>query len=154
MENDVKAALSAQGEIEIAAPPGRVWSELTAIDRWSEWQPNVATARLQGDLAAGSAFRWKANGLPIVSIIRELELQRSIGWTGKSLGTKASHLWMLEALAGGGTRVVTRESMSGWLPRLLRVLAPGFLEKSLAASLQALKNRAERQYGKGSEAKS
>lgn len=143
MDIDARAKLSAQGEIEIAAPPDRVWSELTAIERWSEWQPGVATARLQGGLAAGSVFRWKVNGLSIVSTIQELEPPRRVGWTGRSLGTEASHLWLLEALSDGGTRVVTRESMSGWLPRLLKLFAPGFLAKSLASSLRALKARAE-----------
>ncbi len=143
MDIDAKAILSAQEEIEVGAPPEKVWSELTGIERWSEWRPGVSTAKLEGGLAVGSVFRWKANGLPIVSAIRELEPQKRIGWTGRSPGTKASHLWLLEPAAGGGTRVVTRESMAGWFPRLLKLFAPGFLSKTLAASLRALKARAE-----------
>ncbi len=143
MDIDENAALKAQAAIEIAAAPEEVWSALTGIDRWPEWQPGVSAARLEGGLAAGSVFRWKAKGLGIVSTIRELDPGKRISWTGISLGMRAVHAWTLEA-AGGGTRVTTRESMSGWLAFIMRVVSPGFLKKSVAASLGALKSRSER----------
>jgi hypothetical protein len=43
------------------------------------------------------------------------------------------------------TRVITEESLSGWLTRLPKLFDPNFLEKSLEASLKLLKNKAEMQ---------
>lgn len=145
MDIDEKAALKAQATIEIASAPEKVWAALSVIDRWPEWQPGVSTARLEGALAVGSVFRWKAKGLGIVSTIRELEPGKRIAWTGISLGMRAVHAWSLETMAAGaGTRVTTRESMSGWLAVLMRIVSPSFLEKSVAASLAALRSRSER----------
>ncbi len=144
MNIDTTAPLSAQATIVIAAPLGRVWEALTGIDRWPEWQADVSSARLNGNLAAGSTFRWKARGLRITSTIQELEPRRRIGWTGTSIGMSAIHIWTLGEHEGG-TRVTTEESLAGWFPRILRMSSPRFLEDSLARSLQVLKDHSERQ---------
>jgi uncharacterized protein YndB with AHSA1/START domain len=146
MDIDGKALLQARATIEIAAAPGKVWAALTAIDRWPEWQPGVSAAQLEGVLAVGSVFRWKAKGLGIVSTIQELEPGKRIAWSGISLGMRAMHAWTLEA-TGGGTRVASRESMTGWLASIMRFVSPGFLDKSVAASLEALKARSEQAGG-------
>jgi len=112
MNIDHNAPLRAKKEIQVAAPREQVWSLLTDIDRWPEWQPNVSSAKLEGDLAVGTTFRWKANELGIKSTIQELEHGRNIGWTGTSLGMKAIHLWTLKT-HGNGTRIITEESLSG-----------------------------------------
>lgn len=143
MDTDEKTVWTARATIEIAAAPEKVWAALTGIDRWPEWQPGVSAAKLDGGLAVGSVFRWKAKGLGIVSTVRELEPGKRIAWAGISLGMRAVHAWTLEA-TGAGTRVTTRESMSGWLASFMRIVSPGFLEKSVAASLHALKARSER----------
>lgn len=142
MEIDAQATLSAQAEVGINASPEKVWAALTDIARWPEWQPGVTAAKLEGGLAVGGVFRWKAKGLGIVSTIRELERLKRIVWTGISPGMRAVHVWTFAATAAG-TRVTTRESMSGWLAFILRVASPGFLEKSVTLSLKALKGRSE-----------
>jgi hypothetical protein len=142
MQVDRNAPLCARGETIIQAPPDKVWSVLTGISRWPEWQAGVSSAALEGELAAGATFRWKANGLGITSTINDLEPERRIGWTGDSLGMRAIHHFALEP-QDGGTRVTTEESISGWLARILKMFDPNYLDKSLAGSLQALKARAE-----------
>jgi hypothetical protein len=67
---------------------------------------------------------------------------QSIGWTGKSLGMQATHIWTFEKRKDG-TYVKTKESLSGWFPRILKFFDPKFLEKSLQNSLQILKTHAE-----------
>jgi uncharacterized protein YndB with AHSA1/START domain len=47
-------------EIEIAAAPETVWEVLTDIDRWPTWNPDIKSRSLQGGVAEGSVFRWKA----------------------------------------------------------------------------------------------
>lgn len=141
---DTKAPLTARKEILIEAPIEKVWARQTDIDGWPAWQPDITAAKLEGPLVTGSLFRWKAKGLNIVSTLHTVEPQHKIGWTGVSLGMYAIHNWTFEA-HGDTTRVISEESLSGWLTRLLKLLDPKFLEKSLEASLQTLKNRVENQ---------
>ncbi len=143
MNIDSKASLKAREEIVIDAPVGEIWSLLTGIDDWARWQPDVTSARLEGGLSVGTVFKWKAMGLNITSTIQELEPKKKIGWTGKSIGMKAVHLWTFEP-QGNSTRITTEESLSGWFPGTLKIFDPAFLEKSLTGSLRVLKTEAER----------
>lgn len=143
MHIDHNAPLKAEKEILISAPLEKVWSVITDIDQWSEWQPDVTSSKLDGSLATGTKFYWKAKGLNITSTIQTLEPMQSIGWTGKSLGMQAIHIWVFEKHKDG-TYVKTEESLSGWFPRILKVFDPNFLKKSLRSSLQVLKSHVER----------
>ncbi|MVF23699.1 hypothetical protein EVC37_19090 [Methylocaldum sp. BRCS4] len=139
---DRHAPLTARKEIVVAAPVDVVWNIHTDIERWPEWQPDISSISLEGTLAPGTLFRWKAQGLKITSTLQEVEPQRGIGWTGVALGMKAIHIWKFES-QDNSTRVVTEESLSGWLARLLKLFDPAFLDKSLEASLRLLKAKAE-----------
>ncbi|MBO1436108.1 SRPBCC family protein [Meiothermus sp. CFH 77666] len=143
MNIDNSAPLKARKEIVIGAPLETVWALLTDIERWPQWQPDVSSARLEGELAVGAVFRWKAKGLGIVSTVQALEQGRCIGWTGNSVGMRAVHIWTLEP-QGEGVRVATEESLTGWLAQTMKIFDRNFLEKSLEGSLQVLKARAER----------
>ena len=142
MNIDQTAPMTARKEIFIAAPVEKVWVAQTDIERWPEWQPDVSSVKLDGDLAVGTMFRWKAKGLTLISTIQEMEPERRISWTGTATGMKAAHRWIFEP-DENGTRAIAEESLSGWLPRIMKVFMPAFLEKSLERSLQTLKNRAE-----------
>ncbi len=126
----------------IAASPKIVWRAHTDINSWSQWHRSISSARGDVPLAVGSAFEWKSGGLTIVSTVHTLERNRRISWSGRSLGTRANHTWMLVA-RDGGTLVTTQESMVGWLVSLLRLLTPGFLDRSLDVWLRDLKQKAE-----------
>lgn len=140
---DTKAPLWAHKEIVITAPLEKVWSLQTHIEGWPQWQSDITSAKLEGELAAGSIFRWKAKGLNIVSALHTVEPQHQIGWTGDSLGMFAIHNWTFEAQQQS-TKVTTEESLSGWMARLLKLFDSNFLEKSLAAALQTLKTEVEK----------
>ncbi len=142
MSTDPHAPLIAREEVLINAPLDKVWALETDIDRWPDWQPEVSVARLEGPLAVGTVFAWKAKGLRIVSTIREYEPETRISWTGRALGMNAIHIWAFEPY-DGGTRVTVEESLSGWFPRMMKIFNPAFLEKSMRQSLQVLKSRAE-----------
>ena len=142
MEINHQAPIVARKEIFIQASPEVVWKLLADINSWSQWQPDVPTARLEGPLAGGSAFYWKGGGLDITSTLQVVEPSRKIGWTGKSLGTQARHIWLFKS-QGNGTLVNTEESMDGWLPMLLKAIMPNFLEVAMDKTLKALKRKAE-----------
>jgi len=145
MDIDTSAPVFSRKEIIIHAPVEKVWQIQTGIESWVNWQPDVSSAQLEGSLATGTVFRWKAKGLAITSTLHTVEPQQRIGWTGVSLGMYAIHNWTFERQGEKNTHVVTEESLSGWLTRLMKLLDPLFLEKSLEASLQILKATAERE---------
>ena len=135
---DTNAPLAARRELFISAPLEKVWRIQTDINSWPQWQPDITSAKLDGELKAGTIFRWKAKRLGIKSRLHTVERNRQIGWTGISVGMSAIHNWMFE-VQGDGTRVVTEESLSGWLARLMKFSDAQFLEKSLEGSLKILK---------------
>lgn len=142
MDIDTNAPVFARKEIAIHAPVEKVWQIQTGIENWSKWQPDITSAKLEGTLAAGTTFRWKAKGLNIVSTLHTVKPHQQIGWTGISLGMFAVHNWTFEA-RGEATLVTTEESLSGWLTRLMKLFDPQFLEKSMESSLQGLKRKTD-----------
>jgi len=120
-----------------------VWDVLTSIERWPSWNPSVKSVAMQGDLAEGSTFRWKAGPGTITSTIQRIEAPRLIAWTGKTLGIDAIHVHTLEPQAGK-TLVRTEESYEGLVARLFRGPLQKTLDSALDDGLRYLKAEAER----------
>jgi uncharacterized protein YndB with AHSA1/START domain len=140
MQIDHNAPLTSHKEVFIPASPETVWQLHTDINHWADWRSDVSSATLGGLLKPGSVFIWKTPGVTITSTLQEVETNRRISWTGTGLGTTAAHIWTLEA-RDDGTLVVTEESMSGWVPRVMKFFIPGFLDKSLDVWLGDMKKR-------------
>jgi uncharacterized protein YndB with AHSA1/START domain len=146
MTAERKAPVTGRAEIEIAAPPEVVWEVLTRLENWPNWNSDVKWMRLDGPLAPGTEFRWKAGPGTIVSTIDRVEPPRYISWHGRTLTIDAYHQWWLEP-RDSGTFVRTEEPFFGALARLLRRPLQKTLDKSFADSLERLKREAERQAG-------
>jgi hypothetical protein len=147
MEINASAPAVARGEIEIAAPPEIVWSALTDIANWPSWNPDVKAASVDGLLAAGTQFRWKAGPGTITSTLQSVEPPHRIEWTGVTFGIKAIHVHRLEQ-RDGKTIVTSAESWDGLPVRLLRRSMAKSLQKAIDAGLSHLKTEAERQAAK------
>jgi hypothetical protein len=119
MEVNKSAPVVAAGEIEIAARREAVWDLLADIRGWPTWNPDVKAVSLDGDVAAGSEFRWKAGPGTITSRIQRLERPGLIGWTGRTFGIDVVHVYRLEQ-RDGNTLVTTEESYEGLIARVLR----------------------------------
>ena len=130
-------------EIEIAAPPEVAWDVLTDVGGWPSWNPAVTSVSFGGEVAPGSAFRWKAGPGTITSTIRDVEPLHRIAWTGTSFGIKAIHVHTFEP-RNGGTLVTTEESYDGLVARVLRGRLQRVLDSALQGELQHLKAEAER----------
>jgi uncharacterized protein YndB with AHSA1/START domain len=137
------APVVAAGEVEVAAPPEVVWDVLTAFERWPSWNPDVRSMSFSGDAAEGASFRWKAGPGTITSTIRVVDRPRVIGWTGRTFGIDAVHVYRLEP-RGSGTHVTTEESYEGRLARVFRGPLRTMLKKALDSGLHRLKAEAER----------
>lgn len=140
---DSKAPLTAKKETVINSPIERVWRIQSDINNWPKWQKEITFACIEGALEKGTVFRWKAMGMNITSMLQEVVVNKRIGWSGKSFGMYAVHIWKFEKQADK-TKVITEESLSGWFPKLIKLFKPGFLDESLSKALQTLKNHAEK----------
>lgn len=142
MQIDVEAPLKAKKVIVIDAPVNSVWAIQSDINNWPSWQKEVAYAQLQGKLAKGTVFIWKAMGMNINSELQQVIENKIISWSGKSIGMNATHIWTFEK-QGNKTMVTTEESLSGWIPSLIKLFKPNFLEQSLSNALFTLKRQSE-----------
>ncbi len=137
-----RAPIVGTSEIEIAAAPEAVWEVLTAFERWPSWNRDVKSMSMQGGVATGSIFRWKAGPGTVTSTLRRVEPPRLIAWTGKTLGIKAIHFWYLEP-RDGKTFVRTEESYEGLAAHLFRGPIQKTLDRALADGLRYLKVEVE-----------
>ena len=143
MEANHDAPVCESGEILIDAPPETVWDTLTDLHSWPNWMPGVTKMEVDEPLRVGTKFTWKAGPGSIRSEALETDRPRRVGWTGRTLGVTALHVWQLEA-SGDGTRVVTEESWSGPLARVLRSTTRKTVRSALDRSLPALRDEAVR----------
>lgn len=143
MEVDRTAPALAAAEAEIAADPETVWEVLAGIEDWPGWNPDVRSVELAGEPREGTVFRWKAGRATITSRIERMERPRLLGWTGRTAGIEAVHVWRLEG-RGGGTFARTEESWAGLPVRLLRGPMRRALQKAVAGGLAHLQAEAER----------
>jgi hypothetical protein len=130
-------------ETQIGAAPEVVWEVLTGIAHWPSWNPDVKSAALDGELAAGSEFRWKAGPGTITSTVQRIDRLRRIAWTGRTFGIDAMHLYALEP-RGRTTFVRTEESYDGFVARRFRGQLQKRLDRALEDGLRHLKIEAER----------
>ena len=137
------APIVAASELPIAADPESIWDVMAAIERWPSWNPDVRWASLEGELAEGSVFRWKAGPGTITSTLQRVERPPVLAWTGRTLGVEAVHVWRLEP-RNGATLVTTEESWEGPVASLLRGPLRKTVRNALDAGLGHLKAEAER----------
>lgn len=136
------APVVGKSEIEIAAPPDAVWEVLTAFESWPSWLRDVKSMSIEGPVAGGTIFRWKAGPGTITSKIERVEPPRLIAWTGHTFGINAIHFWHFEA-RDSATFVRTEESYEGLVARLLRRSLQKTLDRALDDGLQDLKAAVE-----------
>jgi uncharacterized protein YndB with AHSA1/START domain len=136
------APVKASVEIEIEAPPEKVWSVLTDVNGWPQWQPDIKDAQIAGPLESGTTFTWKAGGTRIHSRLALVEPGTRLAWTGSAWMARAVHVWKLEPVRGNKTRVKVDESMSGFA--LTFFYSSKDLEESDRLWLNRLKAAAER----------
>ena len=141
---DERAPVYSRQETTVGADPETVWKVMSSINEWPSWNPDVREASVDGELVEGTTFSWKAGPGTIRSTLREVDPHRALGWTGKTMGIPAIHVYRLEK-TNGETRVVLEESWDGLFARLFRGYFQKTLDRAVSDGLRALKNEAERQ---------
>jgi uncharacterized protein YndB with AHSA1/START domain len=146
MEIDRSAPATAAGELDIAASPEVVWDVISNIEAWPSWNPDVKTATLDGPLAVGSVFRWRAGSASLTSTLRVVDTPRELSWSGRAMGIRAIHTFRFEP-SDGGTLARSEESWAGLVPTLLRGYSRRTLDRGIRNVLRLLKDEAERRAG-------
>lgn len=146
MEARRSAPVFSEGRIEIAAPPEAVWDLMADIHRWPSWNPDVKEVSVQGEVAEGTVFRWKAGPGTITSTLRLVDRPRALGWTGRTFGIDAIHVWRFEK-RGATTIASMEESFDGLTARLFRRRLQKQLDATTNLGLQNLKATVEQRPG-------
>lgn len=141
-----KATFFISNQIDIAAPPQKVWDILINVDSWPEWYAGASNLRLNsttpGKLAPNAELSWTIMDLDFVSTVKEFEPPYRLSWESRKSTIQGYHTWILIP-TDTGTRVVTDESQFGILAWLQGIFVPTKLGKLHDASLAEIKRRAE-----------
>ena len=119
-----------RAEADVAAPPERVWAQLTDFSKMPDWSPELVrmVPLKRGGLRVDQWYlginRRKAVVWPTRSVVAELDPGRALAWDTRSSG--ARWIWELSP-AAGGTRVVHRRPVPRRLTGLSKVFAGAFL---------------------------
>ena len=148
MEVPRDAPVIATAEAEIAAPAEMVWDVLADFESWPEWNPDVKSLELEGPVAPGTVFRWRTGPSKITSTLEAVDRPRELGWSGKTFGAKAVHVWSFEP-RGDATLVRTTESFEGMLPRMMRGRMQKMLDETLESGVGHLAAEAARRSSPG-----
>ena len=136
-------------EIEIDAPAQTVWTVLTDLDQYSEWNPFIVEA--SGDVEVGKRLvnRLRPPGgraMTIKPAVTAVETAKTFEWLGH-LGFPGvfdgRHRFDLEATPSGGTKLVQSEQFNGVLVRVMRKMLDNQTRDGFEAMNSALKARAE-----------
>lgn len=137
------APVKCSRSIMIDADLGKVWSVLTDINSWDQWQADITGPKLIGEPTPGASFKWKTGGVGIQSTLHTVEPNVAFGWTGRTFGMYAIHNWRL-VNEGGRTRVIVVESMEGFLSSVFRKTFNKNLEAGMTRWLELLKMECEK----------
>jgi uncharacterized protein YndB with AHSA1/START domain len=131
--------------IDISAPPQRVWSITTDVERWPEWTASVLSVRRldSGKFRVGSRARIRQpKFLPAVWEVTELKEGRNFTWVTRSPGLRAAGHHAVDPTASG-SRATLSVTYSGRLGGLVAKLLGKTTERFLTLEANGLKKRSE-----------
>lgn len=139
----VEQAMMIEERVHIRAPREAVFACYTQVDRWHEWDPDTAQARIDGSFRTGTAGRLKpAKGLAVPMLFSSVMPNRSFTVLSKvPLGMmRFDHELIPE---GTGTTAVHRLTFSGPLGRLYYWMVGRQVRKGLPVTMHRLKDHVE-----------
>ncbi len=85
-----------QHSIIINAPVDTVWSILSNMESWPQWNDKIKNVQVEGEVAPGTNFSWSFDGTKFNSQIQSANSKDTLAWTGKSGLSKSVYVWQLE----------------------------------------------------------
>lgn len=112
------------------------------MPRWPGWHRGIRVAALRGDLVPGTRLDWRAEGMRIRSILKEVDPPRRLGFTTRMFGGHGYLRWCIEPREGGSL-VRIEEVWEGLFVSLLRRTLRRTLTLSRTHWLDALRERVQ-----------
>lgn len=135
--------------VEIDASPARIWSVLTDLPAYREWNPFIVEAKGQVAVGERLSLRMTLQGHAPMTIAPELlvvDHERELRWKGRLVISglfDGEHAFVLTPLANGRTRLDHSERFSGVLLPIARPLVYEDTVRSFRALNTALATRAQ-----------
>ena len=136
-------------EIEIEAPPERIWSILTEFDKFPEWNPFIReiSGRIeQGQKLGVTLHPSGGRTLKMSPTLLTVEPSKELRWIGH-LGVPGlfdgQHIFELKPTGSAKTIFVQREQFGGILLPFLTGMLRGETARGFSEMNEALKKRAE-----------
>jgi len=137
-------------EVEVDAPPSRVWAVLSNFAQYTEWNPFIQKA--EGEPLEGTQLTihlFPPGGKPMVfkPTVLKAVADTELRWLGRFLFPgvfDGEHIFALESLdSGKRTKLVHKEKFRGILVPLLAGSLDTHTRRGFEAMNQALKKRVE-----------
>ncbi len=131
-------------DIQISAPPERVWAVLADIPNYPNWNPYHV--RVEGDFKEGAKLSvtiHKPNGdkLTIEPHMIRIAPRRELAWGGGIKGLfHGEHVFLLERIGQGQTKLIHKEDFEGIFVPFASLET---IEEGYRLMNEALKRRAE-----------
>ena len=132
--------------IDIAAPPERVWSVISEVERWPEWTPTMQQVQRldDGPFAIGSRARIRQPRGPVaIWTVIVLEAGRYFEWHSATPGLRQVAGHRVEPIASRGSRVTLSFNWSGPLAPIVRLFFGKLARSYVQTEAQSLKRHCE-----------
>ncbi len=146
MIGDRDAPVFSEGQIDVAATPEELWDIMADFENWPSWNSDVQSVTLGGPVAEGTTFRWKAGSTRLVSTLQLVDRPHALGWTGRTMGIRAIHVWRFASTSSGAVARM-EESFDGVVATSFRKRLQRQLDETTIRGLQLLKATAEARTG-------
>ncbi|MDB5527411.1 MAG: hypothetical protein JWR51_514 [Devosia sp.] len=138
---DHNAPVQADGEIDIAAPPERVWAALTHVAGWHHIRADISDVTMHGSVATNSPFTWSTQGLGLSSRFGLVSPVSEVAWSTSTRGLVMSAHYELERRGDGNTLLKGHEAFTA---PMFPQLGNDELRANIRSWLEGVKAVAER----------
>jgi uncharacterized membrane protein len=137
---------SYETQVDVAAPPGRVWAVTCDVESWPSWSPTMTAVTRQdtGPIQVGSSARVRQPKLrPATWVVTDLREDREFGWATSGPGYRIHAGHAIEPV-GQSSRVRLTATVTGPLAGPIWLLAGRTVRRYLDQEATALKAHCER----------
>ena len=135
-------------EIEISAPPQKVWEVLVDLEHYAEWNPLITHA--EGTLEVGERLQLnvsqpRGHASTIRFTVVKLDAPLELRWRSRFISPvlfQSEQFFLLQETAGGGTKLIHGTDFRGFLAKRYSVMLPS-TARGFAHMNQALKDKVE-----------
>jgi ribosome-associated toxin RatA of RatAB toxin-antitoxin module len=131
--------------IEIAAPPARIWAVMSDVARWPEWTPSMeSVAEVSSPLSLGGTAKVKAKGVTETRwTVTEWIPDQGFVWETKVRGARTVGGHTIAPLADGRCRVTLSIEVLGMAGAIFKPLISRTITRNMEMEANGLKQRSE-----------